>query len=73
MDMAEQVDSISKKRRKVIEWSERTVEDCLKDLVILCENVTDGMDSRYATSVSEAAIYWDVVYIHQTSYPWYKD
>ncbi|CAB4025487.1 Hypothetical predicted protein [Paramuricea clavata] len=55
VDTAEQVDSISKKKRKVIEWSERTVEDCLKDLVILSENVTDGMDSRYAKSVSEAA------------------
>ena len=55
MDTTEQVDSISTKKRKVIEWSERMVEDCLKDLVILCENITDGIDSRYTTSVSKAA------------------
>jgi hypothetical protein len=46
MDTTEQVDSISTKKRKVIEWSERMVEDCLKDLVILCENITDRTDSR---------------------------
>lgn len=46
------VDSISKKKRTLIEWDERAVGDCLKDLTALCENITS--ESRYATKFSKS-------------------
>ena len=52
---SEEVDTITKKKKKVINWTERTPKDCLNDLAAFCDAITDEMDSRYASSVSFAA------------------
>lgn len=59
------VDSISKKKRTLIEWDERAVGDCLKDLTALCENITS--ESRYATKFSKSTYN---VLLPDVSYPW---
>ncbi len=44
-----------RKKRKVIEWVERSPNDCMNELILLCDTIVTRMDSRFAASVTEAA------------------
>lgn len=50
-----EIDRVPRKKRKVIEWADRTPADCLEDLASLCQTVADKMDSRYTKCVTNAA------------------
>lgn len=50
-----EIDRVTRKKRKVIEWADRTPADCLEDLASLCQTVADKMDSRYMKCVTNAA------------------
>ena len=44
-----------KKKKKVYQWSDRSPEDCLVDLVQFTGTLIERMDERYESSVTEAA------------------
>ena len=46
---------MTRKKRKVIEWADRTAAHCLEDLASVCQTVADKMDSRYTKCVNNAA------------------
>ena len=52
---SEEVESVSKKKNRVINWTERTPIDCLNDFNVFCDVITDEIDSRYDNCVSAAA------------------
>ena len=49
-----EIDRVTRKKWKVIEWADRTPADCLEDLASLCQTVADKMDSRYMKCVTNA-------------------
>ena len=52
----EEVDDGTRKKKKVIEWVERTPADCLEELAVLCETIANKMESWYTKSITEAAV-----------------
>ena len=51
----EEIDDVTNKKIKVIEWVDRTPVDCLEEMASLCETIAEKVESRYTKSVCKAA------------------
>ena len=51
----EEIDDVTNKKTKVIEWVDRTPVDCLEEIASLCETIAEKVESRYTKSVCKAA------------------
>ena len=56
-DQRQEIDEVvsRRKKKKVIDWVERSQIDCMSDLVLLFDTIITRIDARYAASVTEAA------------------
>ena len=52
---AVEIDDATGKKRKVIEWVDRTPTDCLEEMASLCETIAETVETRYNKRVSRAA------------------
>ena len=51
----EEIDDVTNKKTKVIEWVDRTPVDCLEEMASLCETIAEKVESRYTKRVCKAA------------------